>query len=198
MKTSSLILIFDIVTRKPIGGTSTLLDSSSVPILSNFKKRSQQILSEPHFYKDQQFNLDLWPCDLNINRNHLLSRVEEFTVPSLATFQHRGQETLSGEHFFKDQQFDHDLWPCDLQIGDINSLGASTVVWKLSNKGVQKASFVQRPAYDFNLWPCDLKINRDFLISKAIQCIKSGNFQAKGSKDIEWTSLGLQINRSTD
>ena len=29
------------------------------------------ILSGHYLYKDQQFDLDLWPCDLKINRGHL-------------------------------------------------------------------------------------------------------------------------------
>ena len=36
--------------------------------------KDNKILSEKYFFKDQHFDLDLWPRDLNINRGHVLSR----------------------------------------------------------------------------------------------------------------------------
>ena len=46
--------------------------SSTVPSLATFHQRGQEILNRRHLYKDQQF--DLGPCDLKINRGHLISR----------------------------------------------------------------------------------------------------------------------------
>ena len=40
--------------------------TSTVPSLATFKQRGQNILSRQHLYKDQQFDLDLWPCDLKL------------------------------------------------------------------------------------------------------------------------------------
>ena len=95
--------------------------------------------------QDQQFDLDLWPCDLNI----LLASI----VWSLGTFQYRGQEILSGQHLFKDQQFDLDLW--------------------IQNQ----------------LWVT-------FSIPRGIHGTKFGNFQAKGSKDIDNLSIYVEIDEN--
>ena len=43
-----------------------------------------------------------------------------------------------------------------------------------------------------------IKINRGHLFPKDMHCTKFGNFQAKGSKDIERTFLGLQTDRPTN
>ena len=40
----------------------------------NFLAKCQEILSRQHFFKVQQFYLELWPCDFRINRDHLLPR----------------------------------------------------------------------------------------------------------------------------
>ena len=49
--------------------------------------------------------------------------------------------------------------------------------------------------FDLDLWTGDLKINRDHLLIKGNPCTKFGIDQVKGSKDIEWTTLGLQTDR---
>ena len=41
---------------------------------SNSLAKGQTTLSEHHLYKDQKFDLDLWPCNLNVDSEHLLSR----------------------------------------------------------------------------------------------------------------------------
>ena len=51
--------------------------------------------------------------------------------------------------------------------------------------------------FDLNFWPCDLKISRKHLLCRGIHSTKFGYFQAKGSKDIERKSLGIQTDRST-
>ena len=64
--------------------------------LATFKKRSQRILSGHHFYRDQQFDLDIWPRDLKIKKTNLLSSGIYTHVPILATLKQRGQKILSG------------------------------------------------------------------------------------------------------
>ena len=44
---------------------------------------SQKILSRQHLYKDQQFDLDLWPRVLKFNREHLLSRINHCSKISI-------------------------------------------------------------------------------------------------------------------
>ena len=70
-----------------------LLRVTSVLSLATFKQRGQKILSGQHFYKDQQFDLDLWQCDLKIDRGHLPSRGIHYTKSSF--FQERlGLQTI--------------------------------------------------------------------------------------------------------
>ena len=44
------------------------------------KFRNQEILSRQHFFKDQQYDFDLWPCDLKVNRGPILSRGIHFSM----------------------------------------------------------------------------------------------------------------------
>ena len=96
-KTTYLTLTFDHVAWKLIGNIC-FLKSFIVTSLATFQQRCQEI-----FFQDQQ--IDLWPCDFDINRSRLLSKDHK-----------NGQEILSGQqYFFKVQQFDPDLWHCDPQ-----------------------------------------------------------------------------------
>ena len=72
-KTSSLTLDFDHGTLKI---NRDHLPPRGIHSLVTLKKRGQKILSGQHLFKDQQFDLqvDIWPCDLKINMEHLLSR----------------------------------------------------------------------------------------------------------------------------
>ena len=89
-KTSSLILISDHVIWTSIGIIYSLWASrSTVPTLATLKQRGQKIFSRQHLNKGQQFDLDLWPCDLKIDRSHLLSW--DTTVPvKFGNFQAKG------------------------------------------------------------------------------------------------------------
>ena len=95
-------------------GTSTVLS------LANFQLWEQEILKGRCFSNDQQFDLDLWPCDLKINKDHLLSRGIHCT--KFGNF----QVILSGDFLYKDQEFDLDLvtWK---SFGVFYSLRAFTV-----------------------------------------------------------------------
>ena len=86
-----------------------------------------------NFFKDQQFDLDLWPSDLKTKG--VMYSAGASIVPSLVTFKQGDQEILSGEHFFKDQQFWH--WP--LTMWPQNQYGSCTPqeiplyqIWQLS------------------------------------------------------------------
>ena len=73
--------------------------------------------------------LDLWSCDIKINRGHLLLGVS--TLPSLAIFM---QEILSGQHFYQRTSsltltFDH---VTSKSIGVIFSQGVLKVLTKVS------------------------------------------------------------------
>ena len=52
-------------------GVMYSLWASTVPSLATFKHRGQIITGGLHFFKDQQFDLDLWSCGLEIDRGHL-------------------------------------------------------------------------------------------------------------------------------
>ena len=147
----------------------------------------------------QHFDLDLWPCDLNIYWGNLLSRGIHCT--KFNNFQAKGSRDSKND-FYKDQQFDLDLWPCDLNINRvIYSLVTSTVpsLETFEQRGQEILSghhFYEEQKFDLDLWLCDLWVNREHLLPRGIHCTKFGNFQAKNLKEIEWTSLGLQTNRS--
>ena len=49
-------------------GVIYLLGASIVPCSRTLKQMGQKILSGQHLNKNHQFYLDLWPCDLKINR----------------------------------------------------------------------------------------------------------------------------------
>ena len=70
-KTSTLNLTFDHVTWKSTGVIFSP-GAFTVSSLTNFQQRDKKILYRHHLYIDQQFDLNLWPCDLKINRGHLL------------------------------------------------------------------------------------------------------------------------------
>ena len=91
-QTSSLTLIFDHVTWKSIRKFFSLETSTATSLAT----LNQMILGGQYLYKDEQFDLDPWPCDLkSIGNNYSLGAS---TTPSLANFKHRGQKILSGHH----------------------------------------------------------------------------------------------------
>ena len=82
-------------------------------------------------------------------------------------------------------------------IGVIHHLGASSVpsLATFKQRGQEilcGKHFLKDQLFDLDLLPRDLKINRGHLLHRGINCTKFSNFQAKGSKDIEWTPLCLQ------
>ena len=60
---------------------------------------------------------------------------------------------------------------------------------------IERTSFLQKPEVWPWHWLYDLNIIKEHLVSRGIHHTKFGNFQRKGSKDIERTSHGLQTDR---
>ena len=95
------------------------------------------------------------------------------------------------------------LWPCNLKINRvIYSLGASTEPSLTTSKQrgqkiLSKKHFFKDQQFNLDLWPCDLKVNRGHLLPRGINCTRFGNFQAKGSRDIEWTTFFSKTNDLT-
>ena len=95
------------------------------------------------------------------------------------------------------EQFDLNLCPCDLNI---YFLGASTVLrlgtfQRRCQEILSGQHFFKDQQFDLDLRPCELNINRGCLILRGIKCTKFGNFQAKGSKDVERPLLGLESDK---
>ena len=134
----------------------------------------------------------------------VICSLEAFTVPSLATFQQRGSGDV--EQTTVEQR--PTIWPWPLTmwtkiIRVIYSLGSSTVpslvIFKQKSQKIFSRHHLNKDLqFDLDLWPYDLKNNKSHLLSEGIHFIKLGNFQVKGSKDIERKSLGLKIDRPTD
>ena len=62
---NSLTLTYDHVTWTSVWVIYTL-DASTVPSLGTFQWRVKKNIEWTTFFQDQKFDLDLWPCDLNI------------------------------------------------------------------------------------------------------------------------------------
>ena len=116
--------------------------------LVTIKQMLYKILSGQYWHEDLYFDLDLWQCELKINREHLLSKgihYEQFDLhlspcdlninrghlplcQIWPTFQQTVQEILSGQYFLKNSSltltFDRVIWTW-IQV--INSLRAFTV-----------------------------------------------------------------------
>ena len=101
------------------------LRATSVPSLVDIKQRDQKILSGQHMGSttdrqstDWPFDLDLRPCDLKINRDHLLSKGNSL-YQGLVDIEQRGQKILSGQHMVYRPWFVIDTltsWPWPLTM----------------------------------------------------------------------------------
>ena len=85
LKTSSLTLTFDhnIIRDHPLSEGIYCTKYGNVPA------NGSRDIKRTTFFKDQQFDLDLWPCDLKF---YFLGT---FFIPNLATFKHMCQKILS-------------------------------------------------------------------------------------------------------
>ena len=110
MKISSLPLTFD-MTWNSIENIYSL-EAFTVPSWATFQQMSQEILSGQYCFNDLQFDLDLWPCDLKIDRGHLLSQSNHCT--KFYNFQLKESKDMEQTSFI--QRPAVDLWPWDLKI----------------------------------------------------------------------------------
>ena len=83
------------------------LEATTVQNLIPIKWQKPLILRGHHFKKEQQFDLDIWLCDLKINDDHVLST--SIHDIKFGNFKSEGSKILSGKHLYKDQQFDLEL-----------------------------------------------------------------------------------------
>ena len=127
------------------------------------------MLSGQHNLKDEQFDVDLWPCDLN---NYC---VGVFTLPSLVTFQQRVKR------YWADQSLDLYLWPCDLKINKKHLFSTGIHCTKFGNFPAKDRE--QRPVVWswLDLWLCDHKIIRGHLLPGVIHCSLS-TFQRRSQE----------------
>ena len=94
-KQSGLTLIFEHVTWKSIG-IIYLLGAIPAPSLVLMKWWGLKILSRQHSGLRRVLDLDLWTCDLKINRD--IYSLRATPAPSLVLIKWRGQKILSGQH----------------------------------------------------------------------------------------------------
>ena len=115
------------------------------------------------------------------------------TVPS-RNHQENGSMTLSGQC-----SSTLTLW-FKKAIGIIISLKSTSVASLVTIKQRIKRYWVditKHQQFDLDLLLYDLKIHRGYLFSEGIHSTMFGNFQAKESKDIERSSLGLETDRQS-
>ena len=120
--------------------------------IRNFKYWSDNI-----FFKDQQFDLHLWPRDLNIIMGHLLSRGIQCT--KFGNFPVKGSTDIEHISFIPRPS----VWPWPLTMCPKIQYGSSTLYiihctkfGNLPSKGsrnIEQASFVQRSA----VWPWTMR-----------------------------------------
>ena len=134
----------------------------------------------------------MWPE--SDNRGHLLARCIHCTKFKNFPVK-RVKKCWANNIFSNTSSLTLHLWPCNLKINRvIYSLGASTVPSlttpkQMGQKILSRKHFFKDQQFNLDLWPCALKVNRGHLLPRGINCTRFGNFQAKGSRDIEWTKF---------
>ena len=113
------------------------------------------------------FDLDLWPTDLNVNRDHLL--IKDY-LPT--KFEASGAKC---SRVIRCTRFERLTWPWTLDLVTWLSIGiiySSRTIYlpslKLMGQSVVELSVAQglEDWHDLWLWPTDLTINRDHLLIK--------------------------------
>ena len=128
------------------------------------------------------YDLDLWPTDLNINRDHLI-------IQGLSTYQ---DWSFWGKAFASYQlhkvwainmNFDLDLWPSDMKINKDHLLILDYLPTKFEACMTKHCWVISCTRYRRSTWPLtltfDLNINRDHLLIKYYLPTK---FEASGAK----------------
>ena len=152
---------------------------------------------------EEWFDLDLWTCDLEINKDQLLIE-GKFCTKFCNDQVKRSKDIERTTHWAEKSDltltFEYVTWK---SIGIIYSLRAtlapSLVLIKWWGQKIlsRQHAGLRRVVWPWP-WTCDLKILRDHLLIEGNPCTKFGIDQVKGSKEIERTTLGLQTNRPTD
>ena len=126
------------------------------------------------------FDLDLWPTDLNINRDPLLAK--DYLPTKLEASGAKRSWVISCTRWSKLS------WPLTLTF-DLRTWISIGVMYsprtiylpslKLLGQSVRELSVAQGEVNWLDLWPTDLKINRDHLLTKDYLPTK---FEASGTK----------------
>ena len=201
---------FDLLTWLSIG----IIYSSRTIYLPSLKLLGQSVIElsveiavcktqmPPPLPQHKKSRLNLWPTDLNVNRDHLL--IKDY-LPT--KFEASGAKC---SRVIRCTRFERLIWPLTLtfylltwlSIGIINSsrtinlpslklLGKALLSYQLHKVWETDMTF------DLDLWPTDLTINRDHLLTKDYLPTK---FEASGAKCfgvISCTSL-MATDRPTD
>ena len=130
------------------------------------------------------FDLDLWPTDLNVNRDHLLIKDH---LPT--KFEASGAKRC---WVIRCTRFERLTWPLTLDLVTWLSIGimySSRTIYlpslKLLGQSVVEFTYPLHKVwktdmtFDLDLWPTDLTINRDHLL---IKDYLPTEFQASGAK----------------
>ena len=121
MQTTSLTLTFDHVTWKSIRKFFSL-GTSTATSLATLNQRGQMTPSGQYLYKDQQFDIRLRSCDLNIIKSHLLAMGIHGT--KFDNFQAKGSKGI--EQTFAQRSAVRPWPPTRKPTGNNHSPGAST------------------------------------------------------------------------
>ena len=157
MKISILTLTLNHMTWNSIGNIYSLMPNHWSKF-SNHQQGSFKYWSDNIFFKDQQFDLHLWPRGLNIIRGHLLSRGIPCT--KFGNFPAKGSTDIEHTSFIPRPS----VWPWPLAMCPKIQYGSSTLYiihctkfGNLPSKGsrdIEQASFAQRPAvWPWTMWP---------------------------------------------
>ena len=126
------------------------------------------------------FDLDLWPTDLNINRDHLLTK--DYLPIKFEASGAKRSWVISWTRWSRlpwplTLTFDLLTWKSIGIIYSPRTIYLSSL--KLLGQSVVELSVAQGEVNWHNLWPTDLKINRDHLPTKGSLPTK---FEASGAK----------------
>ena len=187
-----MTLTFDLLTWMSIG----IIFSSRTIYLQSLKLQGQSVpeLSVAQGLRDWH---DLWPCDLTINRDHVLIK-DYLSTYQVWSFWGKALLSYPMHKVWKtDMTFDLELWPIDLTINrdhllikdylptKFEACGANSSrtvylpILKLVGQSVVELSVAQGLEDWHDLWPTDLTINRDHLLIKDYLPTK---FEASGAK----------------
>ena len=158
-------------------------------------------MSRQHFFKDQQFHFALWPCDLSINRGHLLSRGIRCT--KFGNFSAKGSRDTEWTTFEQRQE----VWSWHLTIWLLRGIHCTKFdsIHEKDSKDIKWILLYKDQHFDIDLWPCYLKINRGPLFSWGIKCTMymASNqslaiFKQRGQKILSRNRFAFQTDRPTD